>query len=37
MVRLFYELIKAEQWTIERVPTLWRADVQAMLDKEGVK
>lgn len=37
MVRLYYDLIKAGLWTIERVPVTWRADVQKMLDEEQVK
>lgn len=34
IVKLFYDLIKAGEWTIARVPALWRADVQAMLDAD---
>lgn len=37
LVKLFYGLIKDGQWTIERVPTLWRTDVQAMLDADKAK
>ena len=34
MVNVYYRLIKAGTWTIEQVPELWRADVQAKLDAE---
>lgn len=37
MVKLYYDLIKHDPplWTIEQVPTKWRADVQAVLDAEA--
>lgn len=34
MAKLYYNLIKANQWSIENVPTRWRADVQALLDAD---
>lgn len=36
MAKLYYNLIKSDEWTIDDVPAKWRADVQAMLDAEGV-
>lgn len=34
MVKLYYDLIKKGLWCIEKVPLLWRADVEHMLDAE---
>jgi hypothetical protein len=34
MVKIYYDLIKAGKWAIERVPSKWRAEVQAMLDAD---
>lgn len=34
MVNVYYRLVKGGTWTIDQVPTLWRADVQAKLDEE---
>jgi hypothetical protein len=35
MSKIYYKLIKAELMTIEEVPHLWRAKVQAMLDADN--
>ena len=32
MVNLYVSLINKGLWTIERVPTLWREEVQAILN-----
>lgn len=34
MAKLYYKRIKAELMTIEDVPTLWRAQVQKLMDME---
>lgn len=34
MAKLYYDLIHAGKRTIEQVPLDWRADVQAMLNKD---
>ncbi|MEG0259179.1 MAG: CD1375 family protein [Lysinibacillus sp.] len=34
MIKLYYDLIKADLRTIEQVPALWRADVQVKLDTD---
>lgn len=34
MVKLYVDLIKAGLWTIEKVPMIWRQDVQDMLDAQ---
>lgn len=36
MAKIYYNLITATppQWTIENVPTRWRAEVQALLDAD---
>ena len=34
MAKLYYKWIKAELMTIEDVPTLWRAQVQKLMDME---
>lgn len=34
MAKLYYNLIKAGAWTIEKVPTVWRAATQALLDAD---
>lgn len=34
MVKVYYDLIKLGLRTIEQVPLVWRADVQAMLDAD---
>lgn len=34
MAKLYYTLIKAGTWKIEQVPSLWRAEVQKMLDAD---
>lgn len=36
MVKVYYDLIKANLRTIEQVPTKWKAEVQSMLDTENV-
>lgn len=37
MAKLYYNLIKAGSWTIEKVPSLWKAQVEQLLaaDNEG--
>ena len=37
MVKVYYDLIHKGLRQIEDVPLRWRADVQAMLDKDEVK
>ena len=34
MAKLYFKRIKADLMSIEQVPALWRAQVQAMLDAE---
>lgn len=34
MANVYYRLVKGGTWTIEQVPALWRAEVQAKLDSE---
>lgn len=34
MAKIYYNLIKAEQWTIANVPTRWKTDVQTLLDAD---
>lgn len=34
MARIYYKRIMAELMSIDQVPPLWRAQVQAMLDAE---
>lgn len=34
MVELYLKKIKQDGWTIDQVPKLWKARVQAELDKE---
>jgi len=34
MAKLYYNLIKANLWTIEKVPEAWRATTQALLDAD---
>ncbi len=34
MAKLYYKRIKADLMTIKDVPTLWRKQVQALLDAE---
>lgn len=36
MAKLYYDLIKGGHRTIEQVPTMWRAEVQALLDADKV-
>lgn len=31
MAKLYYNLIKAGSWTIEKVPSLWKAQVEKLL------
>lgn len=35
MAKLFYDLIKKDLWTIDKVPSTWKADVQALLDADN--
>lgn len=32
MAKLYYDLIKDGNWTLDRVPAKWRAEVEAMLN-----
>lgn len=34
MARIYYKQIKANLMSIEKVPTLWREQVQALLDAD---
>lgn len=34
MVKLYYDLIKKGYKTIDDVPSVWRVDVQALLDAD---
>ncbi|MEG0449909.1 MAG: CD1375 family protein [Lysinibacillus sp.] len=34
MAKVYYDLIHADLRTIEQVPALWRADVQAKVDAD---
>jgi len=34
MAVIYYELINKGLWTIERVPSYWKADVQKLLDAD---
>lgn len=34
MAKVYYDLIHAELRTIEKVPSLWRAGTQALLDAD---
>ncbi len=34
MAKLYYKRLKAELMTIEDVPTLWRTQVQKLMDTE---
>ena len=35
MAKLYYNLIKSGNWTIDDVPTKWRDAVQALLDADN--
>ena len=35
MAKVYYNLITAKLWTIEKVPMAWRADTQALLDADN--
>ena len=35
MAKLYYNLIKAGAWTIEKVPGLWKAKVEELLAADG--
>lgn len=35
MAKVYYDLIHAELRTIDQVPSLWRTQVQQMLDADG--
>lgn len=35
MAKVYYNLIKANLWTIEQVPTKWREATQALLDADS--
>lgn len=35
MPRLYYNLIKARLWTIEKVPEAWRTATQILLDADA--
>lgn len=36
MVKLYYDLIKKDLWSIEKVSVTWRNEVQALLDTDEV-
>lgn len=35
MAKLYYNLIKAGSWTVEKVPSLWKAQVEKLLAADG--
>lgn len=35
MAKIYYSLIKKGLYTIERVPSIWRDDVQSLLDADN--
>lgn len=35
MAKLYYNLIKAGSWTIEKVPGLWKSQVEQLLASDG--
>lgn len=35
MAKLYYNLIKAGSWTLEKVPSLWKAQVEKLLAADG--
>ena len=35
MAKLYYNLIKARLWTIEKVPEAWKAATQTLLDADA--
>jgi hypothetical protein len=35
MAKVYYDLIKKGLWEIEKVPSVWRDEVQAMLDADA--
>lgn len=35
MAKLYYNLIKQGSWTIEKVPSLWKKQVEELLAKDG--
>lgn len=35
MAKLYYNLIKAGSWTLEKVPSLWKAKVEQLLAADG--
>ncbi|MFX3631840.1 MAG: CD1375 family protein [Candidatus Pristimantibacillus sp.] len=34
MVKIYYNLIVAGQWSIDNVPVRWRVDVKVLLDAD---
>ncbi|WP_263300270.1 CD1375 family protein [Pseudobacillus badius] len=34
MAKIYYNLIKVNQWSIDNVPVRWKSDVQALLDAD---
>lgn len=34
MAKIYYNIIKQNLWTIEQVPSLWKADTQVLLDAD---
>lgn len=36
MAKIYYNLIKADMWTIERVPLRWKEQVQKLLDADNL-
>ena len=35
MAKLYYNLIKAGSWTLEKVPSLWKSQVEKLLAAQG--
>lgn len=35
MAKIYHRLVKAGSWSIESVPSLWRAQVEEMLEEDG--
>lgn len=35
MAKIYYRLVKAGSWSIDNVPSLWRSQVEGMLEEDG--
>lgn len=35
MAKIYYNLLHAGLWAIEKVPQVWRSEVQALLDSDA--